>query len=142
MDLPADKAIVLYDGVCGLCDRVVQFVLPRDRRDHFRFATLQGELGHEVLARHGRDASALDTFYVVLHPGTDDEVVYERGRGAVVLLEQLGGIWRTLGRALGVLPTALINVGYRFVARVRYRVFGKLSECRVPTAEELEKFLE
>jgi predicted DCC family thiol-disulfide oxidoreductase YuxK len=131
---------VFYDGVCGLCDRLVQFLLRRDRHDALRFAPLQGELASRALPRHGRDASKLDTVYVIERYATADERLYERSRAVLHVVGQLGGAWRLVA-ALRVLPAPLTDLVYRLVARVRYRVFGKLDHCVVPSPELAAKFL-
>ncbi len=136
------EALLLYDGVCGLCDHVVQFLLARDPGGRFRFAPLQGPTAGRVLARHGIDASDLDTFHLVLNAGLPSERVLSRGRGAVATLRHLGGAWGVLGRALGLLPAFLTDLGYRFVARVRYRVFGKADQCLLPSPQQRARFFE
>lgn len=136
------QALLLYDGVCGLCDHVVQFVLARDGRDRFRFATLQGPTAGRVLGRHGIDAADLDTFHLVVDGGRPTERVLSRGEGALEVLRRLGGGWGFVGRVLGLLPTVLVNIGYRGVARVRYRVFGKADQCLIPSPQQRAKFFE
>ena len=85
--------IVLYDGVCGLCNRLVRFILNRDRRDHFRFAALQAGFARATLKRHGLNPDALDTFYVVFNYGEPAERVLARDEGVAAVLESLGGVW-------------------------------------------------
>jgi predicted DCC family thiol-disulfide oxidoreductase YuxK len=133
--------IILYDGVCGLCNRFVQFVLRRDRRDQFRFASLQSSFARELLRRHGEDATRLDTFFLVLDPDTPSERVLKRSRAALGVLRLLGNPWRVLA-GFGVLPTFLLDIGYNLVARVRYRVFGKFETCLLPDPSVREKFIE
>lgn len=82
--------ILLYDGVCGLCNRLVQFVLRRDRAGWFRFASLQSALAGRILARHGADARDLDTVYVVVDYEQADERVLNRSDAVVFILRQLG----------------------------------------------------
>src|SRR5262245_27859307 len=117
--------LLLYDGVCGFCARVTQFVLPLDRHDRFQFAALQSELARDVLARHGESTDKLDTFYLVLDRGTERERVVSRGRAALRMFRELGFPW-SLMAIFEILPTALLNVGYNLIARNRYRWFGKL----------------
>lgn len=140
--LDGGQALLLYDGVCGLCDRVVQLVLARDARDGFRFAPLQGPTAGRVLERHGIDASDLDTFHLVLDAGLPGERVLSRGRGAVEVLRRLGGRWRVLGAALGFLPAFVTDLGYGAVARTRYRVFGKADQCLLPSPQQRARFFE
>lgn len=138
--LDEGQALLLYDGVCGLCDRVVQFVLARDGRDSFRFAPLQGQTAHRVLARHAIDAAELDTFHLVLDVGRPTERVFSRGQGAIVTLRRLPGPWRALGAFLSLFPRALVDAGYRLVARSRYRIWGKAEACVLPSPQQRAKF--
>jgi predicted DCC family thiol-disulfide oxidoreductase YuxK len=133
--------LVLYDGVCGLCNRVVGFVLARDAHDRFRFAPLQGAIAREILLRHGRDPQALDTLYLVLDVGRAGERLLWKARAALTILRCIGGVW-SLTRPFAVLPTALLDAGYDFVARHRYGWFGEYDACPVPEPRHRSKFLE
>ena len=133
--------IVLYDGVCGLCNRLVQFLLKRDAHDRFRFASLQSNFGQEILTRHGADPLDLDTFYVVLDHGQPSERLLARSDGIVQALTTLGGIWK-IGGAGKLLPKAIRDRLYNFVARHRYQVFGKSEACMLPEPKQRAKFLD
>jgi predicted DCC family thiol-disulfide oxidoreductase YuxK len=137
-----EQTILLYDGVCGLCNRLVRFVLQRDRRDCFRFASLQGEVARAILRRHGLRPGQLDTLYVVLHAGQEAELLLARSEAARYIFRRLGGFWAGLSRTLGVLPVALSDWGYNRVANQRYRVFGKYDACPLPEAKDRHKFLD
>lgn len=136
----ATRHLVLYDGVCGFCNRSVGFILPRDRADRFRFAPLQGSVAREILGRHGKDPSRLDTVYLVVDWQGPGETILARSRAALAILRQLGGAWPALARVAGLVPAPILDVGYRLVARVRYRLFGRHDSCPVPRAEDLAKF--
>jgi predicted DCC family thiol-disulfide oxidoreductase YuxK len=133
--------IVLYDGVCGLCNRLVQFLLKRDHHDRFRFASLQSEFADTLLKRHGQDSRDLDTFYAVIDYGQPGEQLLSRSDGILFVVTQLGGIWKlaSVGR---VLPKFLRDVIYGVVARNRYRVFGKYESCMLPDPQHRHKFLD
>jgi predicted DCC family thiol-disulfide oxidoreductase YuxK len=133
--------ILLYDGICGLCNRLVQFVLQGDREDRFRFAALQSEFAREILARHGANPGALDTFYLVLDRGLPSERLAARSDAAAVMLQELGGFWSGLGAALRIFPRWLRDWGYNQVARRRYRLFGKYDACPLPAEKDRSKFL-
>ena len=133
--------LLLYDGVCGLCDRLVQFVLRHDRADRFRFAALQSELAAGVLRGYGRNAADLDTVYVVARYGEPDAALLAKGRAVLFVLGALGGIWR-LASILRVLPTWLLDFGYDHIARRRYRWFGRYDACPLPTPATRAKFLD
>lgn len=135
------KPIVLYDGVCGLCNRLNQFLLKRDPEDRFRFASLQSEFAAALLKRHGADARDLDTFYVAIDYGQTGERLLARSDGVIYMLTQLGGLW-SLARAGRVLPKVLRDGIYRLVARNRYRVFGKHESCLLPDPLHRHKFLD
>jgi predicted DCC family thiol-disulfide oxidoreductase YuxK len=132
--------LVLYDGVCGLCNRLVQFVLRRDAADRFRFAPLQGALARDLLRSRGRDAGDLDTVYVVADYGGPREALLWKGRAIVFLLSELGGIWRA-ARAATVLPARLVDAVYDLVAKRRYRWFGRHDACPTPSAGDRAKFI-
>ncbi|MGH9932215.1 MAG: thiol-disulfide oxidoreductase DCC family protein [Pyrinomonadaceae bacterium] len=133
--------IVLYDGVCGLCNRLVQFILKRDKHERFRFASLQSSFGEEILRRHGADPLDLDTFYVVLDYEHASERLLARSDGVVYALTNLGGIWKMAGVG-NALPKAVCNSLYNLVARNRYRVFGKHESCMLPEPKHRAKFLD
>lgn len=133
--------IILYDGVCGLCNRLVQFVLKHDRRDYFRFASLQSGLAGTTLRRHNLDPHDLDTVYVVVDYGQPAEHLLARSDAILFLLNQLGGVWKlaTLGK---LLPRPLRDAIYQVVATNRYRVFGKFESCMLPEPKHRAKFLD
>ena len=133
--------LLLYDGVCGLCSRLVQFVLRHDRHDRFRFAALQSPLAAELLARYGRDPHDLDTVYVIANHGTPSEHILWKGRAVAYVLVQLGGFW-SFAHLAKVVPTFVLDALYAFVAQRRYGWFGKLDACLVPSATERAKFLD
>ncbi len=133
--------LLLYDGVCGLCDRLVQFVLRHDRGDRFRFAALQSPLAASLLRGYGRDATDLDTVYVIARHGEPSAKLLSKGRAVLFVLAQLGGIWR-LASVLRVLPRPLLDFGYDQIARRRYRWFGHYDACPVPTPGTKAKFLD
>ena len=135
------RHVLLYDGVCGLCNRLNRFVLARDRNRVFRFAPLQGPTAHAILARHGKDTSSLDTFWVVIDAGTSKERVLSRSQGILFALGRLPGPWR-LAPMLAVIPRPVLDLAYRAVAATRYRVFGRFDACPVPLPEHRERFLD
>jgi predicted DCC family thiol-disulfide oxidoreductase YuxK len=134
--------IVLYDGVCGLCNRLVQFVLKNDRNDVFRFASLQSKLAEQILVRHRLRSESLETVYVVLDYGLAEERVLSRLQAVVYVLQQLGGPLAYVSAILRVLPAPVQNFLYRLVARNRYRVFGRYETCPLPDGDTRSKFLD
>ncbi len=130
--------LVLYDGVCGLCNKSVQWLLDNDPDGRLRFAPLQGPTAAAVLARHP-EAEEIDSILFVEREG-EDERVYWRSRALIRIASHLQTRWRFL-RLLRILPVFLTDFGYRFIAKIRYRVWGKLDSCRVPTPDERARFL-
>jgi predicted DCC family thiol-disulfide oxidoreductase YuxK len=139
--------ILLYDGVCGLCNRSVQFILRHDSTAIFRFASLQSALANGILVRRGADPADLDTVYVVLDhvpnaEGQPNESLLSRSDAVVFVLKQLGGLWRAIGLTLQIVPRPLRDWLYRRVANNRYRIFGRHETCPVPTEAMRARFLD
>lgn len=134
--------IILYDGVCALCNGLVRFVLKGDRADRFRFASLQSQLAHEILSRHGLNPDALDTFYVVLENGQPGERVLSRSDATMGVLSQLNGWPEGVAAVMKMVPRFLRDFVYNLVARSRYRVFGKYDVCPLPAPGDRHKFLD
>jgi predicted DCC family thiol-disulfide oxidoreductase YuxK len=118
--------IILYDGVCGLCNRFVQFVLKRDRQGRFRLAALQSNFARDTLRRHGQP----------------NERLLARNDAATAVLEELGGVWRTWAKLLDLLPKGFRDWRYNLVARNRYRIFGKHEACPLPDPKYKHKFID
>jgi predicted DCC family thiol-disulfide oxidoreductase YuxK len=129
--------VIFYDGVCGFCDRLVQFVLARDARGRFRFAQLQGALARRELPPRGGRPEDLNSVCVL----TADGRLLVQSRAVLYVMRRLGGGWAPLAAVLRVVPRFLADAVYAGVARVRYRIWGKLDQCRVPTAAERQRFL-
>lgn len=132
--------LVLYDGVCGLCDRGVQWLIRHDRNHRLIYAPLQGNTARPFLARHGIGTD-LETMVLVIGAQTDQEQVLVRSDAWLRILAELGGVWRVLGWGR-VLPRGLRDAVYRWVARNRYRWFGQFDTCRIPASEQAELFLD
>ena len=135
--LKEEQQIVLFDGVCNLCSGGVQFILKRDRKDLFRFASLQSELGQQLLAERQIDPKTTDSM-VLIQPG---KAFYLRSDAALAIGKQLPGIWGLLAVFQWV-PSSIRDIVYDFMARNRYRWFGKKESCMIPTPELKSKFLD
>jgi predicted DCC family thiol-disulfide oxidoreductase YuxK len=127
--------IVFFDGVCGLCNSSVDFVLRHDREGQFRFSPLQGEAAARLLPVADRENLGSLILW-------EDGRMYRRSTAVVRILRRIGGIWSMLGGALWLIPAPLRNAGYRLVASQRYRLFGKKETCRLPSPEERSRFLD
>lgn len=132
-----NKKIILFDGVCNLCNASVQFVIKRDKKDVFRFAALQSEQGQQLLAERNIDPDETDSI-VLIEPGV---AYYTRSRAAIEIASELGGGWRLLRIFEYILPTSLRDSLYNFIARNRYKWFGRKDQCMIPTPELKAKFL-
>jgi predicted DCC family thiol-disulfide oxidoreductase YuxK len=135
------RALLLYDGVCALCNGVVKFLLKHDSRDRFRYTPLQSGLGREVLARFDIHTFP-DGVMLVTDALTPKEHLYRRSDAVAVALQLLGGVWRVLGRLLGLVPRPLRDWGYGIVARFRYRLFGRYDTCPLPPPEQRSRLLD
>lgn len=134
--------VLLYDGLCGLCDGVVQLVLARDSKRTLYFAPLQGEFASGVLSRHPA-LGTVDSLIVVLPCSPEHgELVLIRSDAAVYVGRYLGGVWGVFAAVVRVAPKFVRDAGYNVIARVRYRIFGKRSTCRFPSSTDRIRFLE
>jgi predicted DCC family thiol-disulfide oxidoreductase YuxK len=131
-----DTAVIVFDGVCVLCNGWVDFLLARDLRGRYRFAAMQGEAGRRLLAAHGLDPDDPASFLLI-----DAEGAHTDSDAIVRVLSGLGGGWR-LAAAGRIVPRALRDRLYRLVARHRYRWFGVRSACRVPDPRHAHRFLD
>jgi predicted DCC family thiol-disulfide oxidoreductase YuxK len=130
--------VILFDGVCNLCNAFVNFVLDRDPTAQFHFASLQSPGAAALLAERGLPAPAAEPDSIVL---IDGDRVYERSTAALRIARRLRGPIRVLSVFM-VVPRPLRDLVYRFVARYRYRWFGRRDMCRVPTPELRARFLD
>lgn len=135
------RHLLLYDGVCGLCDRLVQLVLARDRGERFDFASLQSPAAKVVLGRFARDPDTLNTLYVVADYRTGNATLLSKSQAVLMIGATLGWPWKAVV-LLRVLPGSLLDWGYDLVARHRYRVFGRYDQCLIPRPEHRARFVE
>lgn len=138
----SDVDVLLYDGVCALCNGLVRFLVARDRQRRFRYAALQSDFARAALAPYREDPSALSTVFLIQSFGRPEQRCLRRARAALAALRRLGGGWAFVARVLGVLPTFLLDAGYRLVARVRYWTFGRYDSCPLPPPEHRDLFLD
>jgi len=134
-NLPKDKKIVLFDGVCNLCDSSIQLIIKHDKKDVFRFVALQSELGKEITTYIGIDTQLVDSI-ILYEPGV---AYYHKAEAALRIAKEMSGWYSVLG-TLSFLGRYL-NFGYDFVAKNRYQWYGKKESCLLPTPELKAKFL-
>jgi predicted DCC family thiol-disulfide oxidoreductase YuxK len=140
------RALLLYDGVCGLCNGVVKLLLRHDKLDKLRYAPMQSELGREILARFGEhsfpDGVVLITNVLSSDALSSKERLYRRSDAVAAALQLLDTPpWCLLGKALALVPRPLREWGYGIVARLRYRVFGQYTTCPVPLPNQRSRLL-
>lgn len=129
------QPVILFDGVCNLCNNVVQFIIKRDKKDIFRFASLQSNFGEEVLQKFQLPPNSLNSFILFQHGK-----VYTKSTGALMVAKQLPGVWSLLYFFM-IVPPFIRNAVYNYAANNRYKWFGKKEECWVPTQELQKKFI-
>lgn len=141
MNRSQGRHLLLFDGDCGLCEWLVQFVLARDPAGIFHFASLASPEGRSIVTRHGGDADDVSTVYVIADYRTPEARPLTKSRAALFVSRALGWPWRA-ATLLGVLPTRLLNRLYDVVARNRYRMFGRREECLMPRPEWQDRFID
>ena len=134
-----NKRIVFYDGYCVLCSRSVDFILSRDGPDAFRFASLQSDFAHGVLAEMGYPIESIKIVNNVVYLRNNDLKI--KSDAVLSILWDLGGIYK-ISRLGYFLPRVIRDFGYDRLAKLRYRIFGKRDACHVPTQHEMSRFME
>jgi len=130
-----DKTILLFDGVCNLCNAWVQFVIKRNKSRSVAFASLQSDAGQNLLKGHNLPHEDFDSL-VVFHKGK----VYKKSQAVFILVKQLNFPWPLLG-VFRIIPTFISNKVYDMIARNRYKLFGKQEQCMLPNESTKDRFL-
>lgn len=134
-EIMINDQLVIFDGVCNLCNGTVQFIIKRDRKKRFSFTTLQSRVGQDMLRQYGLSATNQSTV-VYLKNG----VPYFKSRAVLGILRDLG-YCRNLLYLLIIIPAFIRDFVYDIIAKSRYRLFGKREFCMVPASEIMERFL-
>lgn len=135
--IPTGTALLLFDGVCNFCDGAVRFYMDRDPHRRLVFASLQSDLGQRILREAGMNPERLSSLVLV----DTDGRIHTKSEGALRASEKLSEPWSFLSKAARVVPRFLRDGVYNLIARNRYRWFGQLETCRLPTPEERGRFL-
>ncbi|MEM7106890.1 MAG: DCC1-like thiol-disulfide oxidoreductase family protein [Bacteroidota bacterium] len=130
------KSVILFDGVCNLCNGAVNFIIDRDKMSQFKFAPLQSEFAERELSNVGINSEDLDTIILLTANGK----VRTKSSAALYIAKGLSGLWPLLFIFI-ILPKFIRDLVYDFVARNRYRWFGKSDQCRMPTPELTQRFI-
>jgi predicted DCC family thiol-disulfide oxidoreductase YuxK len=131
-----EHAILLFDGECNLCNHAVQFVIPRDPRDYYRFAALQSEAGKQILKQYQLSPTEMNTVILI-----QNGKLYTKSSAALKLARNLNRLW-PLVYLLIIIPSFLRDPVYDWIARNRYKWFGRREFCIMPTPEMKSKFLQ
>lgn len=129
------QPVILFDGVCNLCSSAVQFVIKRDRKNHFKFASLQSSFGRDIANSFQLSPTSFNSF-ILFH----NNKLYTKSTGALMVAKHLSGGWSWLYYFI-IVPRFIRDAVYNYVAANRYKWFGKKEECWVPTPALREKFL-
>jgi predicted DCC family thiol-disulfide oxidoreductase YuxK len=133
---PESNSIILFDGVCNLCSASVQFIIKRDPKKKFQFASLQSEVGQNFLGQFSIDKQQLHSIILI-----QNDQYFEQSEAALRIAKQLNGAWPLL-YAFKILPQFIRDLIYRSVARNRYHFFGKRDSCWIPTPELKSRFID
>jgi predicted DCC family thiol-disulfide oxidoreductase YuxK len=130
-----NNSLILFDGVCNLCDGFVQFVISRDKPGKFMFGSLQSEAAQRILQEFNLPADELKTIVLI-----EDGKIFLRSKAVLKILEQLGGIYK-IAKLFKLYPAFISDGVYNFISKHRYRFFGKKDSCMIPTPELQSRFI-
>lgn len=136
LNLPEGKKIVLFDGICNLCDKFVQYLIKHDRKDVFRFVSLQSDLGKSIVTRIGLDTKHVDSV-IYYDPGV---VYYYKSAAVIEIAKNLGSYFTTVN-LFRLMPRMLADRIYDHLAKNRYKLYGRKSDCMIQTPDVRHKFL-
>jgi len=130
-----EHQIIIFDGVCNFCNGAVKFIINRDAKAVFKFAPMQSEIAQELMTKHQIKELSDDTFILI-----KNGQCFVRTDAALEITKDLDGFWYVF-RAFKILPPVIRDYFYRLLARNRYKLFGKQTECMIPTADVRDRFL-
>jgi predicted DCC family thiol-disulfide oxidoreductase YuxK len=133
--LLTNNQLILFDGVCNLCNSSVDFIVRHDKKGVFKFASLQSDLGQEVMKKFNLPMQKYDSVLLIRQ-----NKVFKKSTAALEIARQLKGFWFLLYGFM-IIPAFIRNLAYDLIAQNRYRWFGKKETCRLPTTEERGRFL-
>lgn len=131
----SEETILLFDGVCNLCNGLVRFIIKRDKTGIFKFASLQSETGRQILGQFGLAKGTLNTFVLI-----EENHFFIKSTAILKTLRRLGGFWKSFYVFIWI-PRFLRDFMYDLIAKSRYKIFGKKDECMIPTPELMSRFL-
>ncbi len=131
-----NNSIILFDGVCNLCDKLVLFIILRDKKSKFKFASIQSHIGQSLLRKHNMPLDDVDSFVLI-----KDDAVFQKSFAGLHVLKEIDGLWKLLYCFI-IIPRPLRDFVYDKIANSRHNIFGKRDSCMVPTDELKNRFLE
>ena len=131
-----DKPIILFDGVCNFCDASINFIIRQDKKTVFRFAALQSKAGQELLEKYDLPQTEINSFILI-----DRGKVYNRSAAGFKVYGKLPWYWKWT-QIFWIVPRFIADAVYDFIAKNRYKWFGKKEECMIPTPEVRNRFLD
>ena len=137
IDIPKNKKLILFDGVCNLCNTSIQYVIKHDKKNNFMFAALQSDIGKQIIKNYNIDTKKIDSILLYI-PKKD---IYYKSTAALKIAYYLGVPNRFMS-IFFIVPTFIRNWVYDFIAKNRYKWYGKKESCMIPTIELKRKFLE
>ena len=137
IDLPKNKKIILFDGVCNLCNDSVLKIIKYDKNNTFLFTSLQSKIGQDILNKIKLDSSKIDSI-VLYNPAISYDI---KSTAALKIIQEFGGFWK-ISHIFWIIPESFRNIVYDYIAKNRYKWFGKKESCMIPTPELKAKFLE
>jgi len=136
MKMNLDKPIILFDGVCNLCNTSVQFIIKRDSKKNFMFSSLQSDAGQAILLQNNLENLDFDTIILL-----EDGIVYDKSTAILKIIRRLSGFYK-FGYIFIMVPKFIRDFVYKIIAKNRYKWFGKRDTCMIPTEELKLRFLE
>ncbi len=135
--------IIFYDGVCGLCNKLVQFVLAHGGDLKFLFCSLQSDLAARLLAKYGANSTELKTIFVITDYDLPSSKLLKKSQAVLFILQRCNMPWYTAGLSiLHFIPEFFLNIAYDLVANIRYEVFGRYESCLNPGKEVRDRFID
>ena len=136
IEITNNKKIILFDGVCNLCNSAINYVIDHDKQDVFRFVSLQSKLGLYIQEYLGIENSNLETIILYI----PNEAYYIKSTAAIKIMATFPGVWKLMSVFIFI-PSVIRDIAYTYIANNRYKWYGKKESCRIPSAELKAKFL-
>ncbi len=130
-----DSQLILFDGICNFCNFGVNFIIDHDKKKYFKFASLQSNLAQNILKEKNIDPMKIDTIILIMN-----EKIFTKSSAALQIAKNLDGFWKVI-YILSIIPAPIRDITYDFIARNRYKWFGKRESCRIPTDQNIDRFL-